>query len=900
MKSRLLAVLALLPLLLAGTQARAQCTGWHPGPLDNGTAVEGTDGPVYAMTMWDPDGTGPKPAMLVVGGSFTEIEGVPVNNLAARDPVTGKWQAFTTLGLGPVYALTVYNGDLIVGGQNIYRWTGSQFVTLGGGLYDGNVYSLAEYNNDLIVGGSLRIFNTTGNPAIYIARWDGASWSDLAGGTNLPVRSMVLWNGDLIVGGDFSGVGNPVIGAHFIARWNGSWNLMGSGMDTGSVFGLASYNGELYAGGSFTTAGGASTGGLAHWNGAGWGSAGGYFNGTVYELAVHNGQLVIGGLFPGISGAANLVQYNGAFSNLGSGGTNGIVNALLSNGADELYIGGSFTTAGAAAANRIAEWNGTGWTPLGGGTAGSVLAMATFRGRLIAGGDFRRSAEPNAPVHDIAGWDGAYLWPFGSGMDAQVNALVSFKYPGILGNYELVAGGYFSHAGGVAANKVARWDESPYSALPPPAWQAMGVGFDSAVLALERYNGDTYAAGNFTHSGSTTMTFIARWNSTSGLWEAVGTGMNGTVYALKSYGGYLYAGGTFTTAGGVSTGGLARWDGTSWSQVGGYFGGTVNALEVYNGVLVMAGSFPGFGGSPNISTFDGSVYANLGTGGTDATVLSLHAIGGRLYVGGTFTTAGGVSASHVAYWDGAWHEASGGADNNVYALGDYNGELQAGGVFDVVGGGAPVASRAWARYSDGIPWIAHQPVSQVANPGDDVTFTADPASGYSGLSYQWYRFGVPMDDGVTPGGSTISGSHTISLTISNVSNYDLAPYFMVLANGCGTDTSLTATLGPANPTATPPAGALATLFEALGPNPTTGPTRIAFTLARAARVEVRVHDLAGRLVRRIDEGRLAAGRHRATWDGRGSDGQAMNPGLYFVRLDVDGRSIGTKRLTLLR
>ena len=43
----------------------------------------------------------------------------------------------------------------------------------------------------------------------------------------------------------------------------------------------------------------------------------------------------------------------------------------------------------------------------------------------------------------------------------------------------------FTQAGGVAANNIARWNESQ-TIFPPPAWQAMGAGFNNAVYAIER------------------------------------------------------------------------------------------------------------------------------------------------------------------------------------------------------------------------------------------------------------------------------------------------------------------------------------------------------------------------------------------------------------------------------
>ena len=48
---------------------------------------------------------------------------------------------------------------------------------------------------------------------------------------------------------------------------------------------------------------------------------------------------------------------------------NGMVRALAVSGSD-LYAGGSFTTAGGSAANRIAKWNGSGWSALGSGMNG--------------------------------------------------------------------------------------------------------------------------------------------------------------------------------------------------------------------------------------------------------------------------------------------------------------------------------------------------------------------------------------------------------------------------------------------------------------------------------------------------------------------------------------------------
>jgi hypothetical protein len=286
-------------------------------------------------------------------------------------------------------------------------------------------------------------------------------------------------------------------------------------------------------------------------------------------------------------------------------------------------------------------------------------------------------------------------------------------------------------------------------------------------------------------------------------------------------------------------------------------------------------------------------------------VRSLHSHGGRLYIGGDFTTAGGVSAQFVASWDGAsWSPLQGGADYSVWALGSLQGEVHAGGYFQAACGGA-LASPGWARYLvTGAPWIAYHPTSLTRASGQDAFFSAEPATGYTGSSYRWYRNGMPLHDNgqaKTTLASTVSGAATRYLSIRSVSAADVGYYQLVVTNGNGSDTSSTATLTVDGTTDAPPAGPpIASVFEGIGPNPARGSAHLVFTLAREARVRVNVRDVAGRRVRVMDVGVMPPGLHRSPWDGRGSDGTPASTGLYFVELEVEGRPVGVRRLTLLR
>src|SRR5262245_51640648 len=167
---------------------RAQCaTQWVPGD-----GVPGVSNGVYAMTSWDPDGPGPAPPVVVVGGAFLVAGTRLANWIAAYDPSTGSWSTLGSGMDGPVYALaTLANGSLGAGGS---------FTTADG----------VAANN--------------------IASWNGTSWSALGLGTGQDVRALTtLPNGDLVAGGTFTTAGG--VAANGIARWNGSsWSALGSGL----------------------------------------------------------------------------------------------------------------------------------------------------------------------------------------------------------------------------------------------------------------------------------------------------------------------------------------------------------------------------------------------------------------------------------------------------------------------------------------------------------------------------------------------------------------------------------------------------------------------------------------------------------------------------------------------
>ncbi len=78
------------------------------------------------------------------------------------------------------------------------------------------------------------------------------------------------------------------------------------------------------------------------------------------------------------------------------------------------------------------------------------------------------------------------------------------------------------------------------------------------------------------------------------------------------------------------------------------------------------------------------------------------------------------------------------------------------------------------------------------------------------------------------------------------------------------------------------------------PNPFVGRTSVAFTLGEATHTELAIHDLGGRLVRRLVGARLAAGTHRFEWDGHADGGRRAAAGVYFVRLSAGALRLEAK------
>lgn len=91
----------------------------------------------------------------------------------------------------------------------------------------------------------------------------------------------------------------------------------------------------------------------------------------------------------------------------------------------------------------------------------------------------------------------------------------------------------------------------------------------------------------------------------------------------------------------------------------------------------------------------------------------------------------------------------------------------------------------------------------------------------------------------------------------------------------------------------------ATLLYRSFPEPFTDRTHIRYQLARAGRVELRIFDVAGRLVRTLVDDESPKGYYEQSWSGDNQAGQRVVSGIYFLKFQAPGYTT-THRLTVLR
>ena len=594
-----------------------------------------------------------------VAGGFSTAGGQPARNIARYVLAGDAWfplAAGPDNGVGGISNIAttalIVGGEVYVGGDfasaggiaanHIARYDAgldAWFPLLGGGGAngtDGNVDALALTGTTLYVGGNFG--QAGGATAAYAARFDTETeaWSPLTTDPALSVGNAIvtltLSGSELFAGGGFLDAGgspaNRVAG--FDTSSGSRWDPLDP-QSNGFTFGLGGPNrlaadaDHVVACGGFAAVGGMPADGLAVFDRSTglWAPIANTLGSACQAIALAGSSVFVGGFFNEGSGApANgIARYDldtGLWSPLGVG-TSAAVRAIEIRG-DDLYVGGSFTFAGGVSAPRIARYDlgdGT-WASLdgaGGGTNDEVHAIALVPGEVLLGGVFTQAG--GGPANRIARFvEATSTWSsLGDGTSNGVGAGTVHAITAL--DDDIYAGGTFLQAGGVNANRIARFDRGSAT------WAALGAGSangtSSLVAALVNDGRYVYAGGDFLSVHGQAINGVARWDPSAQAWSSLASGLQtgSGVTHLALDGTMLFVGGSFTTAGGRTANLIATWD--TRAAVATTLSSSATSLAPRTSVTLTAtvtvGSFPAIPGV--VAFLDGSAVLS----GCDAVAL---------------------------------------------------------------------------------------------------------------------------------------------------------------------------------------------------------------------------------------------------------------------------------------
>jgi hypothetical protein len=341
-------------------------------------------------------------------------------------------------------------------------------------------------------------------------------------------------------------------------------------------------------------------------------------------------------------------------------------------------------------------WSSVFGEPPGGqGLNGEGFDLELYDGKLAVGGTFTQAG--SIAANRVAAWDGSQWSAFGSGIGAGVVWAVA-EYNGAL----IVTGDFDTTGAGDPAVNIARWDGFSWQGMSPP-------GGSNTIWAA--YADDNYFYAS-TYTESPFQGHLVWWDGVS--WASHSLPSSFLIFGFAPYQGNLYL-----TGSGSPGGFLSWWDGSSIQGPGGVFNNDAYAIHEHDGLLYVGGSWniPGPPGTQHgVAAWDGTSWVPLGADYPLSTE-ALHSLNGRLIIGGTYGLRSYEGDTYVPM-----------ASNGLYTARDletYQGELYVTGGFTDVGGTESYNIAAWTDPVVGIeggsPLSPKLQVTNYPNPFNPTT-----------------------------------------------------------------------------------------------------------------------------------------------------------------------------------
>jgi T5SS/PEP-CTERM-associated repeat protein len=691
---------------------------------------------------YDPDGDGPLPERLYCvrgNGDLQVWDGLLWNNVASVHPlgVGANYRGIANIlqfdpdGTGPRKPLMIIGGAGGVASQGNSRDTmaaydGTSVFPLTGGVgFNGIVYGMTLHDPDgpdgplkadLIAWGQFTQFN--GTPMLQMARFDGTNWFPLGPGlgSGAPpgqldesVRGVVSFDADgpgpglpkLYACGQFSNAGSTPVPGH--AVWDGvSWQPWATEVDPGLwwTMKVADLDGPgperesiVISGVTGNVGSPTNVSGLAAWNGSSWRSFPDAVTGNPGEssqlLAVYDPDgagAQLPRIFQGYGSLGRTFEYDLSTSrylttpaNLGPHGRVKGMCVYDSDGAGPaqplLYLAadGSLSTSGQRDNSYIA-WNGSDYVPL----------------------------PPNGPCPPETSRTDSPMTVWDRDGSGPLNPILVFAMEGCsMSTWNGSAWGTLVDVNGTpfgATNGVTTWDPDGPGPLNPRL--VMSTGFQSGLVfqfdgvnytSMGSVPGEVLDLGTWDSNNSGVRKLVVVAGNTAYVWN--GSAWNPIPNSPETQG--VYDMGVWDRDGAGpqpealavhgNSAGLMIWNGSTWENPGLPGGDSFSGSQLVGGVDLdgPAGPLPNALLIVNSQVPDNGGGIYLYTGGPDGIVLN-SVIGGtecaavydpdgsgpaapQLCVGGTFASLGGQVSAFFARWDKAvdlWASPTSGTFND--------------------------------------------------------------------------------------------------------------------------------------------------------------------------------------------------------------------------------------------
>lgn len=571
-----------------------------------------TNGTIYAIVKDSSNN-------IYIGGSFTNVGGVTVSNIAKWNGLT--WSAMSGGVNGAVYGLFADGTDIyiagaftaVVSGANyIAKWDGSVYSVVGSsGALNGTARCILKTGSDIYVGGDFTA------PSAKLAVYTSGAWSVnfLCSASVTGLASSALGVIAVSPTGTFTYISGGTRNSPKVANLTGTYNatIEDNALTPYSVFADAS---NIYVGHAT---------GLKKWTASAYSTLATTTD-IVYSVTVNGSDVYFGGAFNHAT-CDKILRYNGGtlYAVGTDGDINGTVYALMYyNG---INLVGAFTAVGGSSINRVACYNSSRWYSLVYTSATTMKAIVINSGYAYIGGDF-----------------GVYQVALATGQVTELTGLTNVNTLTYLTNL---------YAGGTFTERVKKWNSS--------SWVSVDSGTNGEVYQLANDGSTVYMVGNFTQAGSEVACGgIARL--VGGVWVNFGSGANVASYAVRciqvTSPTEIYVGGNFPSFNGVTlTFPVAKYNGATWGEYFDFYESTdADILSMLIEKTAGVNTF-GYNAVANVSFF-GDVIDYSGTApaapqivfsGT-GTITSLRntTTGGNIYFDSLTLSAGDVATLELS------------------------------------------------------------------------------------------------------------------------------------------------------------------------------------------------------------------------------------------------------------